>query len=233
MSRTDSAAIAMRQRMRHQGHNQTSLAKAIGRSQSWVSNVLLVDPEATLTHLAYREQEVLRRLLTELGWTLPQLNAATGLDIPIAPSELDEVELVNPDLRSGTRSIPVIDLLSAGPGGDGGVVIEQIDIPDSWKGEHLAYRVSGDSMQPDIANGDTVVVRQQDYASAGNEIVAWSPEHGMLLKYLERTTPEGDYVLTSYNPEHRPIWARELIIYGVVVEVRKRRNVVNGNHGPT
>lgn len=218
--------------MRERGHNQTSLAKAVGRSQSWVSNGLLVDPDSTLAHLAYREPEVLRRLLTELGWTLVELNRETGLSIPISPSELDEAELVNPDLSGGTRTIPVVDLLSAGPGSDGGAVIEVIDIPEAWKGPHAAYRISGDSMSPDIEDGDRVVIKLQDYASPGNEIVCYVPDHGMLVKYLERISPAGEYVLTSYNPEYRPIWTSEITIYGVVVEVRKRRKVINGNHGP-
>lgn len=54
----------------------------------------------------------------------------------------------------------------------------------------------------------------------------------MLVKRLERITPEGDVVLTSYNPEYRPIWARDVKIYGIVIEVRLRRKVVNGRHGP-
>ena len=110
-------------------------------------------------------------------------------------------------------------------------MIEVIDIPDTWRGEHVAYEVSGDSMAPDIEDGDRVVVKLQDYASPGNEIVCFVPDHGMLVKFLDRTAPAGEYVLTSYNPEYRPIWTNEITIYGVVVEVRKRRKVVNGNHG--
>ena len=118
-----------------------------------------------------------------------------------------------------------------GPGRTG-TVIEEIEIPDSMKGEHAAYAVSGDSMAPDIPDNSIVVVRCQSYASPGNEIVCWTPDYGMLVKNLDRITAAGELVLTSNNPEYRPIWATELKIYGVVVEVRIRRKPRNGNHGP-
>jgi SOS-response transcriptional repressor LexA len=111
-------------------------------------------------------------------------------------------------------------------------VIDVVDIPVAWEGHYAAYQVTGDSMAPDIPDGARVVVRVQDYASPGNEIVVWVPDHGMLVKRLERITPDGELVLTSYNPEFKPIWARDVRIYGVVVEVRLRRKVINGNHGP-
>lgn len=181
----------------------------------------------------------LEALLRVLEWTLADWNALPGRPREVqgehrhAPEHRDardEVQL-DPAVTVGRRSIEVYDILSAGPGGDGGTVIEVIDIPDTWRGEHAAYEVSGNSMSPDIEDGDRVVVKLQDYASPGNEIVCYVPDHGMLVKYLERTTSDGQYVLTSYNPEYRPIWTTEITIYGVVVEVRKRRKVVNGNHG--
>ena len=155
--------------------------------------------------------------------------AETGLHVPVKEPR-NEVELA-PDLTSGSRDILVYDLLSGGPGADGGTVIDVIAISDEFKGDHIAYEVSGDSMAPEIRSGDRVVVRIQDYASPGNEVVCFVPDHGMLVKYLDRIE-DGLYVLTSYNPEYKPIWTSEIKIYGVVVEVRKRRRVVNGNHGP-
>ena len=101
---------------------------------------------------------------------------------------------------------------------------------------YTAYEVTGYSMAPEIPSGARVIVRVQDYASPGNEIVCWVPEYGMLVKRLEKLTNDGQYVLTSYNPTHRPIWSADVHIYGVVVEIRTRRKVVNGTpvngHGP-
>lgn len=230
--RTTRAVLAIRRRLKKVELTQTELAQRVGRVQGWVSGRLLIDPQGTLRYLAYKEPATLAKVLDALEWSLEELNQETGLDIPTSQELRDEVQLDTEDLRGGSRTVPVYDLLSAGPGGDGGTVIDAIDIPAEWVGPHAAYQVTGDSMSPDIPDGARVVVRVQDYASPGNEIVAWVPDHGMLVKKLERITPEGDVMLTSYNPAHKPIWARDVRIYGVVVEVRMRRRVINGKHGP-
>lgn len=237
MARTK-AGIAIQQRMTQRELTQLAVAKALGRSQTWVSQSLLDDTERTIRRLWVSHPEAINRLLGLLDWDPASFHRATGLDIPIPPSDKDEVTLVNPDLRGGTRRIPVYDLLSAGPGGDGGTVIAEVDIPEAWKGDHAAYQVVGDSMSPRIPDGSTVIVRCQDYASPGNIIVAYSPEHGMLVKLFERATDDGQCVLTSFNAAYAPIWADtdELRVYGIVREVRTRIELLNGNgdegHGP-
>lgn len=162
-----------------------------------------------------------------------QFEQVTGIQLGGSQaSTYTELQLDSEDLRGGTRTIPVYDLLSAGPGGDGGTVIDTVGIPESFKGKHAAYEVTGDSMAPDIPNGARVVIKVQDYASPGNEIVCWVPKHGMLVKLLERVTDDEQYVLTSYNLNYRPIWTREIVIFGIVREIRLRRKIINGNHGP-
>jgi len=85
-------------------------------------------------------------------------------------------------------------------------------------------------MAPDIPDGSIVVIRVQDYASPKNTIVAWTPEEGMLCKFLETRTEDGFYVLTSFNPVYRPIYTKRLNIYGIVWEVRRRMQIINENH---
>lgn len=224
------AVVAIRRRMKDQELTQAAFAQKIGRVQGWVSSRLYIDPDDTLRYLAYKEPATLERLLKALNWTLPQLNYATGLDIPIAPSA-SEVEPTQ-GVPGATRKAPLFDMLSAGAGTDGGTVIGEIDIQADWRGEFSGYVVSGDSMSPKIPDGSTVVIKCQDYAAPGNVIVAWVPEHGMVVKELRPSTREGLWLLTSFNPAYPPIWTEELRIYGVVHEVRFRLNVVNGNHGP-
>lgn len=156
----------------------------------------------------------------------------TALNVPMPNHSHSEAVLSSPDLQRGSRLIEVFDLLSAGPGTDGGVVVDAIDIPESWTGPHAAYRVTGDSMIPEIKDGSTVVVRVQDYATPGNIVVAWSPEHGMVVKLLSRVEADGTHMLTSLNPAYGPLWARELRIYGVVRETRNPIKTFNGNHAP-
>jgi len=43
-------------------------------------------------------------------------------------------------------------------------------------GEHVAYRVSGESMSPNIPEGCTVIIRRKDYAPPRDVIVCWTPE---------------------------------------------------------
>ena len=86
-------------------------------------------------------------------------------------------------------------------------------------------------MAADIPNGTRVVIKVQDYASRGNEIVYWASVNEMLDKYLDRNEGQ-EYFLTNYNPLYSPIWTPELVIFGVVSEIRFRRKYVNGNHGP-
>lgn len=229
MSKAEEHAKALREWRRKRGLKRTEVIselETLGVTMGYSYLAKLESGERSLAAASLEYREGLRKVyrVTEEDW-----QAATGLHVPVREAR-NEVELDAPGML-GRRSIYVYDLLSAGPGSDGGTVIEVIDIPDTWRGEHVAYEVSGDSMAPDIEDGDRVVVKLQDYASPGNEIVCFVPDHGMLVKFLDRTTPAGEYVLTSYNPEYRPIWTSEITIYGVVVEVRKRRKVVNGNHG--
>lgn len=229
MARTK-AGIAVQAQMTRRGLTQLRVAQALRKSQTWVSQSLLDDTARTLRRLWINEPDTLDAFLDLMGWGTAELEAATGVLLAVTG---DEVALVAPDLRSSTRSIPVFDLLSAGPGSDGGTMIAEIDIPESWKGPHAAYVVSGDSMSPLIPDGATIVVKRQEHATPGNVVVAWVPEHGMVVKNLERTTREGLWLLTSVNPAYAPIWAEELTIFGVVREVRTRIAVVNGNHAPS
>jgi phage repressor protein C with HTH and peptisase S24 domain len=157
------------------------------------------------------------------------LAVVNGTPYPSRPNiYTDEVSLQASNI-GGRRRIPVVDLLSAGPGGDGGNIVGYVDLEDEFKGPHSAYLITGDSMEPEIRDGETVIVQCQDYAPPKNTIVCWTPDDGMLCKYLDRVE-DGFYVLTSLNPFYKPIWTREIHIYGIVVQSRKPFKVSNGNH---
>jgi transcriptional regulator with XRE-family HTH domain len=159
------------------------------------------------------------------------LNTVNGTPFPAKPNiYTDQVVLENPNLRHGTKLVPEYSMVGMGPGGKDGEILGYIDVPESWAGEHVGYRVFGDSMSPKIEEDDTVVVKVQSYASPKNIIVCWIPEEGMVCKYLREITDDGLHVLTSYNPAHPPIWTKELRIYGLVREVRSRVEIINGNH---
>lgn len=170
-----------------------------------------------------------RNTLAEvLKWETRELDDALGLRIPTIYT--DEVHLETANIyNDARRRIPVYDLVSAGPGSDGGVVVAYVDIGPEFVGDHSAYRVAGDSMRPEIEDGDVIIVKSQDYAAVRNDIVCWTASAGMLCKRLSNSE-NGLYVLTSINPEYEAIVTKDVHIYGIVVEVRKRRKVYNGNH---
>ena len=232
MARTK-AGIAIQSRITERDLTQGKLARALKRSQTWVSQSLLDDTEKTLRRIWVRDPETLEVLLKELAWDNEQLASETGLNFgapyPTPNVYTDQVHLETHDINQGWRQIPVIDLLSAGPGGDGGTAVETIDLGPRFVGPHAAYRVTGDSMFPEVHDGGTVVIKCQEYSSPGNIIVCWTPDDGMLCKLLDRTE-DGYYVLTSLNPAYKPIWTKEIHIYGVMVEARNPRKVINGNH---
>lgn len=159
------------------------------------------------------------------------LNEVNDTPYPAKPNIFtDEVHLETANIyNDDRRRIPVYDLVSAGPGSEGGVVVAYVDIEPEFVGEHHAYRVSGDSMKPEIEDNDIIIVKAQNYAAIRNDIVCWTSSDGMLCKRLS-SYEDGLYVLTSINPNYGAIVTREIHIYGIVVEVRKRRKIYNGNH---
>lgn len=40
------------------------------------------------------------------------------------------------------------------------------------------------------------------------------------------------WILRSYSPAYKPIWANEMVSYAVAVKIRLRRLMTNGKHGP-
>lgn len=117
-----------------------------------------------------------------------------------------------------------------------GVPIEAIqDIVDTEEiseelaktGQFFGLRIKGNSMSPRIAEGDTVIVRKQDYAETGDVVIALvngeSATCKRLMKYEEGIS------LLSYNPTYEPmnftsdqIQSLPITIIGKVVENRQK-----------
>lgn len=169
------------------------------------------------------------------AWRKAQLSTVHGLALAYGRSveqllrEVGGVESeVEEDLDAiGIRTAPVYDLVGAGLGLEGGRVIDQLDIPSSWRGEFVGYKITGQSMAPSIPEGSTVAVKVQDWAEPGQIIVCFTSEHGMLLKYFAGVTPDGYNILTSLNQSYAPLYVRDMHVKGYVYEVRTR---LNGKH---
>jgi len=75
------AGIAIQARMSEKGLSQGSFAKALKRSQTWVSQSLLDNTEKTLRRLVVNDPELFHSLLKELDWDNDKLARETGLNL--------------------------------------------------------------------------------------------------------------------------------------------------------
>lgn len=91
--------------------------------------------------------------------------------------------------------------------------------------DYCFLRVKGDSMEPEIREGDLVLVRVQDSVNSGAiAVVLIDDENGVVKRF------EYDFVhavLISENPSYEPrVFRKEemnrLRVFGLVVEVRRR-----------
>ena len=119
--------------------------------------------------------------------------------------------------------VPLIGRIAAG----GPILAERyvedvFPLPRQLVGEGTLFllKVSGDSMiNAAIADGDWVVVRQQEVAENG-EIVAAMLDDKATVKTLKRS--DGHVWLIPHNPAYTPILGDEAAILGRVVAVLRR-----------
>ena len=77
-----------------------------------------------------------------------------------------------------------------------------VELPDGLPaGQHVALTVRGDSMEPMLHAGDTILVKLGAAANVGDVVVARRPEHGHIVKRVAAATPER-LVLASLNASY-------------------------------
>ena len=108
-------------------------------------------------------------------------------------------------------------------------IIDTEEIPEELAktGEFFGLQIKGDSMTPNICNGDVVIVRQQDDAENGDTVIATVNGADAVCKRL-RKYKEG-IELVSNNPSYAPmefnneeICEKPVRIIGKVVELRRK-----------
>lgn len=127
--------------------------------------------------------------------------------------------------------IPVLGSIHAG------VPIVAIEEVEDWEeipealartGEYIALRVSGDSMTPEIRNGDVAIIRRQEDIESGQIAAVLVNGEEATLKQIKKTAQ--GIVLVGLNPAvyapHLYTWdevsALPVRIYGKLVEVRRK-----------
>ena len=174
------------------GLKQKELAKLVNVSQKTIS--------AYETGRAQPPSETLQQLAKIFGVTVDFL---LGLaDSPVSePLNFEKYKV---------RYIPIYNGVCAGNTGtypEGNVVIDHIPIPAHLNGK-FGIRVYGDSMEPDIKDGDFVVVDPDIEVQQGDKIVVileepYSPTPCAFVKIFRKQN--GFVVLQSINPNYPPI----------------------------
>lgn len=126
--------------------------------------------------------------------------------------------------------IPVLGTVAAGiPISAVEDILDYEEVPQSWEnqGEFFGLRIKGDSMKPDINDGDTVIVRQQSTANNGDVVIALVNGDDATCKKFEKL--DNGIMLISNNSKYSPMYfsneevlTKPVVIIGRVVELRRK-----------
>lgn len=104
---------------------------------------------------------------------------------------------------------------------------EEISEDMAKTGEFFGLRIKGDSMEPDIHSGDTVIVRQQYDAENDEIVIALINGNDGVCKRLKKY--ESSIALVSLNANYEPMYfnnteiaEKPVKIIGKVVELRRK-----------
>jgi len=212
MDRKTLIAAKIRSAREELGLSQEELGKLYGSSGAAISQI-----ERNIRNVGFTSLERLASILGKpLGWFLSDEVESAPRPPEAALSEL-EVSIKS--------FIPVYAEVSAGGG------IEPIDYvastrakpaPDSYR----AYRVKGLCLEPDIHEGDTLIV-DTDLCPRNNDLVVCIIDgQASVLKYRERLpdrvgeTGQSEKWLENNNGTYQP---EDVYIHGIVVEFNRRR----------
>lgn len=137
----------------------------------------------------------------------------------------------NPDpLPKIKNQIPVLGSVPAGVPIEAIEDIEEyIDIYPRFvkHGELFALRVQGDSMEPDIRQGDIAIVEKQEFAESGDLVVIRVNSEDVTLKRI-KITQDGIMLIPDNKAYYPTFFSQEQInqlpvtIIGKVIEIRRR-----------
>lgn len=125
--------------------------------------------------------------------------------------------------------IPVIGRVAAGvPLLAREEIIDWVEIPTQMAktGEYFGLRIKGNSMEPQIQNGDFVIVKKQDTAEDGQIVIVLIENYDECDGVCKRLKVYNDGIaLISFNPAYDPMYFpsnRPVKIVGVVKELIRR-----------
>lgn len=201
---TDQAATA--ERIRH-------LMKLLGMSQADFARRIGVSASNMSKHLSGRlpvTPGLINRIALDYGVSRQWLT--TGTELPFAKSQPDHAMLIadTPRPAGAGRGVPVYDLdVTAGFGELSRMftsdrVMGYVDLPQLGSSDNVRIvRVSGDSMEPTIANGGFVALREvQSSTIFWGQIYVVILEDYRMVKILRRHPDSTKLILHSVNPAY-------------------------------
>lgn len=148
-----------------------------------------------------------------------------GYNVP----RYERIENTGPQTPQGLK-IPVLGTVAAGiPISAVEGILDYEEVPQLWKnqGEFFGLRIKGDSMKPDINDGDTVIVRKQSTANNGDVVITLVNGDDVTCKKFEKL--DNGIMLISNNSEYSPMYfsneevtTKPVVIIGRVVELRRK-----------
>lgn len=141
-----------------------------------------------------------------LGWEDENITSTSALKIPV--------------LGNVAAGIPISAVED---------ILDYEEVPISWQnqGEFFALRIKGDSMESDINNGDTVIVKQQSDANSGDTVIALVNGDDATCKRLQKL--DNGIMLVSNNSKYPPMYfsqeeivSKPVVIIGKVIELRRK-----------
>ena len=167
--------------------------------------------------------------LYENGKREPDFNTL-GRIADILDTDLDYLLGMSDTRRpSKSRRIPIFGSVAAGVPIDAITDIEdyeEISEDMAKDGEYAALRIKGNSMEPMLLQGDTVIVRVQNTIESGEIAVVLVGGDEATCKKVQKT-PDG-VMLISINPTYEPMFftnemidSMPILIFGKVVEMRR------------
>lgn len=186
---------------------QLDLAKAIGVSNTTINNYVK-------------------------GYNTPRMDKLDKICnyLRIERSDLLNTSTSEEKKTTSALKIPVLGNVAAGiPISAVEDILDYEEVPISWQnqGEFFALRIKGDSMESDINDGDTVIVKQQSDANSGDTVIALVNGDDATCKRLQKL--DNGIMLVSNNAKYPPMYfsqeeiaSKPVVIIGKVIELRRK-----------
>ncbi|MBS6269798.1 LexA family transcriptional regulator [Coprobacter sp.] len=192
------------------------LIKEMSISQNEFADRIKIDRSNFSKHINGKlpiSDSLLNKIVVSLGISKEWLNSGEGEKYYITTAHNQTISLpTNVIHTNGQKGAKVYDIdVTAGPIGRSLIfstenLIGSIDVP-FINNENSIVRVSGDSMQPVICNGDMVAIREVKNLN----LIFWGQIYVVLLddyrmvKYIRKHTDRDMVILRSANPEYDDI----------------------------